>query len=107
MTALQGLSPAEQSLLWDQGFVGPDHKKAEAIMSIAEALKASGYDFATILIIIKLIQGEDGLPSHFSIVNNRFIVIPAVRVYDLSQGAYLGSDEGAGIRKLMALTFWI
>ena len=105
---LPELTIPEKSLLWDQGFVDLDHPKADILLSVAEALKSSGYDLATVLDIIKRIQEFDYLPAYFSIINNKFLAFPKVkdeqRIYSLLDCEYIDSPEE---RKLMALTFWI
>jgi hypothetical protein len=106
---LPELTKAEQSLLWDQGQVSPGHPKAEIVTSIAEALKSSGYDWATTLNIFKVIQEGSVFPTHFSIVNNKFLVFPNSEnsrptIYNLDTCEYVESPEE---NKLMALTFWM
>tara|TARA_Y100001937_G_scaffold24098_1_gene34655 strand:- start:1359 stop:1679 length:321 start_codon:yes stop_codon:yes gene_type:complete len=104
---LPELTKAEQTLLWGQGQVNLDHPKATVILTIAEALKSSGYDWATVLNIFKVIQEGESLPTHFSIVNNKFLVFssgPGQTIYSLESCEYV-KDPGEG--KLMALTFWI
>jgi len=105
---LPELTISEKSLLWDQGFVDLDHPKADLLLSVAEALKSSGYDLATVLDIIKRIQEFAYLPSYFSIVNNTFLVFPKAEdeqyIYSLLDCEYIDSP---GERKLMALTFWM
>ena len=106
---LPELTKAEQSLLWDQGQVSPGHPKAEIVTSIAEALKSSGYDWATTLNIFKVIQEGSVFPAHFSIVNNKFLVFPDSEnsrptIYNLDTCEHVDSP---GENKLMALTFWM
>ena len=106
--SLPELTIVEQSLLWDQGHVTPDHPKADIVLSIAEALKSAGYDWATILNIFKIIQESPSFPTHFSIVNNKFLVFSTSDdgqiIYSLNECKYIDSP---GEHKLMALTFWM
>tara|TARA_A100001201_G_scaffold115088_1_gene98710 strand:- start:114 stop:434 length:321 start_codon:yes stop_codon:yes gene_type:complete len=104
---LPELTKAEQMLLWGQGQVNLDHPKATVVLTIAEALKSSGYDWATILNIFKVVQERGELPSHFSIVNNKFLVFPSgssQAIYNLQDCEYV---KEPGESKLMALTFWM
>jgi len=111
MPATGNLTTAEQTLVWDQGTVNKGHDKANILLSVSEALKSSGFDFATILTIMKIIQERGDLPNVFSIVNNEYLVFSynaeAETVYDLTEGEYLEHPVGTSIRKLMALTFWL
>lgn len=111
MANLNSLSTSEQTLIWDQGFVNEDHTEANALLSISEALKASGYDFATVLTIMKCIQIRGKLPPYFSIINNEFLVFPdhpqEEAVFNITTGTWLDSVIQTPIRKLMALTFWL
>ena len=106
---LPELTKTEQSLLWDQGHIGPGHPKAAVLLTIAEALKTSGYDWATVLNIFKIIQQNNHLPKLFSIVNNKFLVFTNADetsqiLYNLDSCEY---TEDPAENKLIALTFWI
>jgi len=100
-------------LVWDQGFITPDHHQAGNLMSAVEALKASGFDVAQILGIVKGIQrfsDHETLPPHFSIVNNKYLSVPTddgnllLDINDINGQALPNPPRE---RKLMALTFWL
>ena len=113
MSTIGNLTTSEQLLIWDQGTVNEGHDKSGILLSVSEALKSSGFDFATILTIMKVIQEWGELPDSFSIVNNEYLVFSYSEeeletVYNLTKGEYLeGHPACDGIRKLMALTFWL
>ena len=107
---LTELTKPEQSLVWDQGFMTLDHPKAERLLAIVEALKASGFDLATVLSIVKGIQKYGALPTHFSIINNRYLSLPTEQatllldIDDIDGGAL---KAPVSEQKLVALTFWL
>ena len=113
MEVTQELTKPEQSLIWDQGFMDAEHPSAPRLLSITEALKASGYDLATILGIVKGVQSNSILPEYFSIINNKYLVFPItgspsdVYVFDLNDGLDNPLTDLPDEPKLMALTFWL
>lgn len=115
MSTIGNLTTSEQLLIWGQGAVNEDHDKSGILLSVSEALKSSGFDFATILTIMKVIQEQGELPDSFSIVNNEYLVFSygyseeeSETVYNLAKGEYFEEHPACdGIRKLMALTFWL
>ena len=115
---LISLTNPEQSLIWEQGFMTPDHPQAERLLSVVEALKTSGYDLATILSIVKGIQNSLGyadiqeLPKHFSIINNKYLSVPLQSgqesaFFDIEEIGAPALEATPGEQKLMALTFWL
>jgi hypothetical protein len=123
----QELTKSEQALIWDQGFIDAKHPIADKVLSIAEALKTSGYDLATILGIMKGIQNNPYslLPKYFSIVNNKYLVVPYIKgpnpnketshkeiisdmcIFNLNDGSDTPLVDLPDEPKLMALTFWL
>jgi hypothetical protein len=112
---LAELTNPEQTLIWEQGFMTPEHPQAERLLSVIEALKASGYDLATILSIVKGIQGMgyeslQELPKHFSIINNKYLLVPAPTeesmLFDINNIMGPALEAPPEEQKLMALTFW-
>jgi hypothetical protein len=96
----------------------PAHTKADKLMAVVEALKTAGYDLAVILSIVKGIQGTgyeslQELPDHFSIINNKYLSIPAPAPVDVPLLFDMNNTTGPAIevppeeQKLMALTFWL
>lgn len=112
------LTNPEQGLMWEQGFMTPDHPQAERLLSVVEALKTSGYDLATVLSIVKGIQSIAGyadtqeLPKHFSIINNKYLSVPlqlgrGSAFFDIEEIGAPELDTTPDEQKLMALTFWL
>jgi len=89
----------------EEKFLITKEKTREKLLPVCEALKLSGYELPFIAEICgQLSKGE--LPDYFSILNNKYLVIPPNHCYDLVNCCPV-DDPSKLEPKRMALTFWL
>lgn len=119
------LSEAEQYLIWDQGGVDDSHPDADKLLSIASALKLSGFKLPAILSVFRgifatAVYPKDSvpeLPPFVTIMNNRYAMVPIFEsecglagesnVFDINTLSNKPLSTRPDEPRLMALTFWI